>query len=235
VLAVLALLLVRWRFLEPWIAQLGSLTSVRGISFGLPAVYLVLESQQRGTVSTIPPFADMLVTFIGIAAILPDLLYYLFERQRLYERREGFLRDIGLLDPNLETLDDAETFYGPILTQVLGSSQERDFLGGLQLRLLVSTVLIVMGRSITLLPTYLYQWPLPPGSACSACFARTPSRSRLAFWACISSRLTWFSAATCAPTWGPKPTATSWPASSSPPTWFGWCKRPPVSSTSTFR
>jgi hypothetical protein len=163
VLVVLAVLLVRWRFLEPWIALLGSLTSVLGISFGLPAVYLVLESQQLGTASTIPPIADMLVTFIGIAAILPALLYYLFERQRLHERREGFLRDIVLLDPNLETLDDAEPFYAPILTQVLGSSEGRDFLGGLQLSLLVSTALIAVGWSITLLPTYLYQWPRHSG------------------------------------------------------------------------
>ena len=105
----------------------------------------------------------MLVASIGIAATLPALLYFLFERQRLQERREGFLRDVVLLDPNLETLDDADTIYGPILNQVLGTGPSRDFLGGLQLSLLISTILITLGWSITLLPTYLYEWPLPAG------------------------------------------------------------------------
>jgi hypothetical protein len=169
-----ALFLLRWRFLEPWIGQLGSLTSMLGIGFGLPTAYLVLESQRLGKLNEIPPIAYMLVAFIGIAAILPALLYYLFERQRLLERRETFLRDVVLLDPNLETLDDAETFYGPILNQVLGTVEGRDFLGGLQLSLLISTILVAMGWSITLLPTYLYQWPLPPGADLLSLFRPHP-------------------------------------------------------------
>jgi hypothetical protein len=50
--------------------------------------------------------------FMGVASVLPAIMYFLFYRQKVRSLRESFLRNIVRLNPNIYTLGDAETQYG---------------------------------------------------------------------------------------------------------------------------
>lgn len=52
------------------------------------------------------------VAFVAVATMLPGLLFFMFDRQRLTTLRDRFERQIFRLDPNVHTLDDVATRYG---------------------------------------------------------------------------------------------------------------------------
>jgi hypothetical protein len=89
--------------------------------------------------------------FIAAAAMLPAVLYYLFVRLQWRTHRVNLLQQITLLDPGIETLDDAEQVYGCLVNECYLGAQS-GLLGGLQMTLLISTILITLGWSVALLP-----------------------------------------------------------------------------------
>ncbi|MDQ4069184.1 MAG: hypothetical protein M3203_06905, partial [Actinomycetota bacterium] len=59
--------------------------------------------------------------FLGMASVLPAALFLFFYRQRVPTLRGNFLRDVVRLDPNVQTLVDAETSYDGLMRDVFGS------------------------------------------------------------------------------------------------------------------
>ena len=90
------------------------------------------------------------VGFISVAAILPALLYYLFGRQQIEKLREGFFREVVVLDPHVHTLSEARTKYDPLLDSVYGAGNSNSPFA--IVLLVVSTALLVMGWVMVLLP-----------------------------------------------------------------------------------
>lgn len=63
-----------------------------------------------------------LLLLLCTASTLPAALYYWFHRQKMPVLRGNFLRDIVRLDPNVQTLADAETGYSSLIDDVYGRS-----------------------------------------------------------------------------------------------------------------
>lgn len=91
--------------------------------------------------------------FIGIASALPAMLYIQFERQQVSTLRDRFFRDVVMLNPSVHTLDQAEVTYDQLVDEAYGSGGPRNlFLRGAALPILTSTLLIMLGWLLVLLP-----------------------------------------------------------------------------------
>jgi hypothetical protein len=147
--------------------QLISIVAIVLIAFGLPLLLIGWPStnyapQWLGVLGIAPisnPFNQAVAwndylpraIFIAAAAMLPAVLYYLFVRLQWRTHRLNLLQQITLLDPSIETLDDAEQVYGGLVNECYLGAQS-GLLGGLQVTLLISTILITLGWSMALLP-----------------------------------------------------------------------------------
>ena len=58
--------------------------------------------------------------FIAVAAVLPALLFFLFDRLKLATLRQRFEREMLRFDPSVETLSDVRARYGPGMDEVFG-------------------------------------------------------------------------------------------------------------------
>ena len=87
---------------------------------------------------------------IGQASVLPAMLYFLFYRQKVITLRTGFLRDTVRLNPNIYTIDDAEAQYGPRADDVYGALNSPQSVLGTHLPIIISTLLIAIGWTISL-------------------------------------------------------------------------------------
>ena len=76
--------------------------------------------QQERTGYAFGANASLLLFLLPAASILPAALFFWFHRQKMPVVREGFLRDIVRLDPNVQTIDDAETAYSGLIDDVYG-------------------------------------------------------------------------------------------------------------------
>jgi hypothetical protein len=91
--------------------------------------------------------------FIAIAAMLPGLLYFLFDRQRLGVLRKEVERHIFRLDPSVNILDDVQTTYGEMIEEFYGGSDNSQRLaGGTRAPIIIATALLSVGMIMTLLP-----------------------------------------------------------------------------------
>jgi hypothetical protein len=91
--------------------------------------------------------------FIVVTAMLPGLLYFLFDRQRLGVLRKEVERNIFRLDPAINTLDDVHTTYGELIEEFYGSSENSQRLaGGTRTPIVIATLLLSFGMIITLFP-----------------------------------------------------------------------------------
>ncbi len=97
--------------------------------------------------------------FVSAAAGLPGALYFLFQRQKLPTLRESFVRDLVRLDPNVQTTQDAENAYGPLIEEAYGS--EASGLAGGRSPIFLSTLLLA-GFWIWLLGDANASSPLTP-------------------------------------------------------------------------
>ena len=92
--------------------------------------------------------------FIAIAALLPAVLYFLYDRQCLSTLRSRFEHAIFRLDPNLSTLTDVRAKYGRQADEVYGPEDKHN--GRMPLNIgshfpiLTATLLISMGWLLTL-------------------------------------------------------------------------------------
>jgi hypothetical protein len=139
--------------LSNWLKLTPGIALVVLVGVGLPfgAVYFFGEGQSLFILanSNLAALGRLLqISFISIAAILPALLYYLFGRLQIKKQRANFNREAMLLDPNIQTVTEAETKYGPLLESVFGTGNSPFAI----LLLVISTALLVMGWVIALSP-----------------------------------------------------------------------------------
>ncbi|OWY80803.1 hypothetical protein [Rhodococcus sp. BUPNP1] len=93
------------------------------------------------------------VAFVAVATMLPGLLFFLFDRQRLSTLRDRFEWQIFRLDPNVHTLADVQAKYGGQMDEVFYAADERTTTVNATQRLwpiLVSTVTIALGWTMAL-------------------------------------------------------------------------------------
>jgi hypothetical protein len=90
--------------------------------------------------------------FISMASVLPPALFLFFHRQKVPTLRTNFLQDVVRLDPNVQTVEDAESRYDGLIRDVYGSAMSGTSARG-RLPLLAATGVI----------TGLWIWTLVPG------------------------------------------------------------------------
>ncbi|HYI15237.1 MAG TPA: hypothetical protein VEX37_07600, partial [Thermomicrobiales bacterium] len=95
------------------------------------------------------------VVFISLACMVPGLLFFLFDRQRLSTLRERFEQQIFRLDPNVTSLADVQARYGKQIDETYG--EHRSAAGNRLARqgrwpIPVATIALALGWIVVLLP-----------------------------------------------------------------------------------
>ena len=96
----------------------------------------------------------MQLAFIAIASVLPGLLYFQFDRDRLSTLREKFVHQIFRLDPQMRTRGSIDAKYGSLINEMYGperSGRFRRLTRGRRAPIFVATMLIVLGWLYVLL------------------------------------------------------------------------------------
>ena len=140
--------------------QFVSFLLIAVIGIGLPggAIYFFGGGQEffRNGEATLAMFGRVLqVIFLVVASLLPGLLYFLFDRQKLGTLRDKFEQQIFRLDPNVETLVDVQAKYGKQLEEIYGSgvsTGDQRLIRTSRSPIFVATVVITLGWILTLLP-----------------------------------------------------------------------------------
>jgi hypothetical protein len=95
-------------------------------------------------------FLGLFACFVGSAATLPAMLFFLFAEQRRDVMRAQFHRDILRLDPALRTVGETERAYAPLLAEALCVRRGPLFFGPIVL----STFLLALGWVVSVLPKH---------------------------------------------------------------------------------
>jgi hypothetical protein len=148
-----------WSRVRLGATQSLTLVLVMLVGLGLTTTIIYLFGDGPALLQSAPSLTlltrGLQLTFIGIASLLPALLYYLFDRQQLGTLRERFESQIFNLDPTAETLGDVQTKYGSQLDELYGrdvaTSQSR-LVRGSRWPILVCTLVITIGWILTLQP-----------------------------------------------------------------------------------
>lgn len=126
-LTVLFAYLTGWQA-DAWRRMRMSLNIFIGLllAFGAPAAALLylypeLPPELRAS-RELHVALVVLWLFLGMASVLPAALFLFFHRQKVPTLRSNFLRNVVRLDPNVQTIDDAETTYDGLIRDVYGSS-----------------------------------------------------------------------------------------------------------------
>lgn len=112
---------------DAWTSMTRSLNIFVGLvlAFGLPAAaiwYVTVNGHLSLEGSPELPLALVsLSLFLGMASALPAALFMFFTKQKAPMLRGNFLRDVVRLDPNIQTIMDAESTYDAIIEDVFGS------------------------------------------------------------------------------------------------------------------
>lgn len=123
-IASVAFIVMKRKKRPTYIGQGLSLLTVFILGAGLP-VGVAFEfgdladlARQNGS----PEFFGRLTQtlLIVMAAILPTMLYYIFDRQRATTIRRNFQQQILRLDPDVHTLYDIDAKYGDLLIEAVG-------------------------------------------------------------------------------------------------------------------
>jgi hypothetical protein len=96
----------------------------------------------------------MQLVLISVASLLPALLYYQFDRDRLSTLRERFQHQIFRLDPEMKTTRDIDAKYGRQIDEIYGperSGRSSKLPPGRRAPIFVATVLIMLGWLLVLL------------------------------------------------------------------------------------
>jgi len=98
--------------------------------------------------------------FITVASLLPALLYFLFDRNRLGTLRTHFEQQIFRFDPNVKTLTDVHSKYGSQLDELFGrdsSTAKGRHKPGTRWPIWVCTLVITLGWIFALQPVGVVQ------------------------------------------------------------------------------
>lgn len=138
-----------------------NIVALVAVAAGVPlTATLVSTSAGLGvTLRSLPlGFRTVLVT---VLALLPGLLYFQYERQRVNALREQLFREIMLLNPSIRVIDDARIMYGTSVDEVSGAmgADDRQFwLFGRGRPILLTTLFVAMGW------IYAYQGRVGPAT-----------------------------------------------------------------------
>ncbi|MEM9607230.1 MAG: hypothetical protein AAGA99_07380 [Actinomycetota bacterium] len=90
----------------------------------------------------------------SLLAMIPALLFFVFDRQLLAGIRDRWVRDLFRLHPDLWTISDVESAYGRRLDDALsGARPDGRMLGGRRTPILVATVFLTLGWILLLVDT----------------------------------------------------------------------------------
>lgn len=95
-------------------------------------------------------------TFVCVAAALPGLLYFLFDRKRVTQLRENFEQQIFRLDRQVQTLGDVQARYGSRLQEIWGDANPGvagRWFSGSQWPVVLCTLVIAGGWTVIVLFT----------------------------------------------------------------------------------
>ncbi len=90
--------------------------------------------------------------FISLASVLPALFFFLFNRQHLQTMSENFFREVMILDPNVLTIDEAETKYTGAVREIYGSHKSGQLDLGKTVPIALASLLIMLGWLLALQP-----------------------------------------------------------------------------------
>lgn len=98
---------------------------------------------------------SLAIIFVAVATMVPGLLFFMFDRQRLSTLRDHFEQQIFRLDPNVLTLADVQAKYGHQMDEVYFRPDKQTTAGNAGQRLwpvVIATATIALGWSIALAP-----------------------------------------------------------------------------------
>jgi hypothetical protein len=138
-----------------WFSQGGRALALAIIAISVIAVaaigpVLIMVSFSMKDVTVTGRMLQMI--FVTIAALLPAMLYFLYDRQKVSIVSKTFYREIVLLDPAIHTSADAEEKYGHLINEVYGDKSAGYYLANVGLPIMLSSVLIALGWLLILLP-----------------------------------------------------------------------------------
>jgi hypothetical protein len=144
-------------FLGRLVAQTMTLIFVLVISVGIPtATVWRFADEDFWSMSGVDVFVRLSqIAIIAVASMLPGLLFFFFDRQKLSTLRNRFERQIFRLDPNVETLADVDARYGRQLEETYGSSGSGEGLRLARQRrlpILIGTIVLSISWTIALAP-----------------------------------------------------------------------------------
>ena len=148
-------------------AQLLMLILVVLVSLGMPlATVWRFTDEAPWTGASLAVSARIIqVAFITLAAMLPGLLFFFFDRQRLGTLRDRFAQQIFRLDPNVSTVADVQARYGSQMEEVFTGVGERDASRLARQRrwpILIATFALTFGWIVTLMPLGVLEPPTGP-------------------------------------------------------------------------
>ena len=165
------------------VGQLVMLSLVVVISTGIPALVVWRYGlNDLGSGNPLSELARMLqVVFIALACMVPGLLFFLFDRQRLSTLRARFEQQIFRLDPRVATLADVDARYGNQLDEMYGQNG-----GSTTSRLArqgrwpipLATIVLAFGWILALLPV---KSDPPPASLTDVALSFAPQANTVAF------------------------------------------------------
>ena len=165
------------------VGQLVMLSLVVVISTGIPALVVWRYGlNDLGSGNPLSELARMLqVVFIALACMVPGLLFFLFDRQRLSTLRARFEQQIFRLDPRVATLADVDARYGNQLDEMYGQNG-----GSATTRLArqgrwpipLATIVLAFGWILALLPV---KSDPPPASLTDVALSFAPQANTVAF------------------------------------------------------
>jgi hypothetical protein len=165
------------------VGQLVMLSLVVVISTGIPALVVWRYGlSDLGTGNPLTELARMLqVVFIALACMVPGLLFFLFDRQRLSTLRARFEQQIFRLDPRVTTLADVDARYGNQLDEMYGqngSSATARLARQGRWPIPLATVVLAFGWILALLPV---KNDPPPASLTDVALSFAPQANTVAF------------------------------------------------------
>jgi hypothetical protein len=148
------------------VLQFLSFLFVLAIGVALPAAVIVFGADLRDELRAVwDGEADaaeyltivcraMQLVLISIASLLPALLYYQFDRDRLSTLRQKFVHQIFRLDASMTTRGAIDAKYGQLIDEIYGPERTgrfRKLLPGRRAPILVATLLIMLGWLLVML------------------------------------------------------------------------------------